>query len=116
MVSVYSEFKDLTKMKIKPIGKVIYLKLDTVESVGGKNVSLDTSSKKTTREFAEVVAIGPAVTQVKVGDKIFVKAWAIDIINHDKQEYFFTNEDANGLCAVVSGSKLIWQKRPRQLR
>jgi co-chaperonin GroES (HSP10) len=89
-------------MKIKPIGKVIYLRLDTVEQVGGKNVSLDTSSKKTTREFAEVLAIGPEVTQVKVGDKVFIKGWAIDMIMHDKQEYFFTHEDANGLCAVVS--------------
>lgn len=89
-------------MKIKPIGKVIYLKLDTVESVGGKNVSLDTSSKKTTREYAKVLAVGPEVTQCKVGDYVFVKAWAIDIINHDKVEYFFTNEDANGLCAVVN--------------
>jgi co-chaperonin GroES (HSP10) len=89
-------------MKIRPIGKVIYLKLDTVEQVGGNNVSLDTSSKKTTREFAKVLAVGPEVTQVKVGDKVFIKGWAIDMILHDKQEYFFTHEDANGLCAVVS--------------
>lgn len=89
-------------MKIKPIGKVIYLKLDTVEQVGGKNVSLDTSSKKTTREFAEVLAVGPDVTTVKVGDKLFVKGWAIDIINHDKKEYFFTSEDRDGICAVVT--------------
>lgn len=89
-------------MKIKPVGKVIYLKLDTVEQVGGKNVSLDTSSKKTTREFAEVLAVGPLVTSVKVGDKVFVKAWAIDIINHDKVEYFFTHEDRDGLCAIVN--------------
>lgn len=89
-------------MKIKPIGKVIYLKLDTVEKVGGSSVSLDTSSKKTIREFGEVLAIGPEVTQVKVGDKLFVKGWAIDTITHNKQEYFFTNEDANGLCAKVS--------------
>lgn len=89
-------------MKIKPIGKNIYLKLDTVQEIGGKNVSLDTSSKKTTREYAEVLAVGKDVTQVKVGDKVLLKAWAIDIINHDKKEYFFTNEDANGLCAIVS--------------
>jgi len=89
-------------MKIKPIGKVIYLKLDTVQEVGGKNVSLDTSSKKTTREFAEVLAVGPDVLTVKVGDYVFVKARAIDQITHDKKEYFFTNEDANGLCAVIS--------------
>lgn len=88
-------------MKVKPIGKVIYLKLDTVEQVGGKNVSLDTSSKKTTREFAEVLAVGPLVTQVKTGDKVFIKAWAIDVIRHEDKDYFFTNEDANGLCAVL---------------
>lgn len=88
-------------MKVKPIGKVIYLKLDTVESVGGKNVSLDTSSKKTTREVAEVLAVGPLVTQVKVGDIIHVKAWAIDVITSNKVEYFYTNEDANGICSIV---------------
>lgn len=88
-------------MKINPIGKTIYLKLDTVEKVGGSNVSLDTSSKKTTREFAEVIAVGPDVTQVKVGDKIFIKGYAIDCINYNKQEYFFTNEDVQGICAIV---------------
>lgn len=88
-------------MKIKPIGKVIYLKLDIVESIGGKNVSIDTSSKETTREFARVLAIGPEVTQVKVGDKILIKGWAVDTIVIDKVKYFFTNEDANGLCAVA---------------
>lgn len=87
--------------QIKPIGKVIYLKLDTVEEVGGANVSLDTSSKKTTREFAEVLAVGPDVTKVKVGDKLMVKAWAIDEIVQDKQSYFFTSEDRDGICAVV---------------
>lgn len=89
-------------MKIKPVGKVIYLKLDTVEEVGGSNVSLDTSSKKTTREFAEVLAIGPDVEKVKVGDKLFIKAWAIDEIVHDKQSHFFTSEDRDGICAVVA--------------
>lgn len=88
-------------MKVKPVGKVIYLKLDTVEQVGGKVASLDTSSKKTTREFAEVIAVGPLVTTVKPGDKVFIKAWAIDIINHDKVEHFFTHEDRDGLCAIV---------------
>lgn len=92
-------------MKIKPIGKVIYLKLDTVEQVGGKNVSLDTSSKKTTREVATVVAVGPEVTQVKVGDVIHIKAWAVDIIKDQDQEFFYTNEGANGICSVVSYTK-----------
>lgn len=89
-------------MKIKPVGKVIYLKLDTVEEIGGKAVSLDTSSKKTTREFAEVLAVGPEVLTVKVGDKLLVKAWAIDEIVHDKESYFFTSEDRDGICAVVA--------------
>jgi co-chaperonin GroES (HSP10) len=89
-------------MKVKPLGKVIYLKLDTVEQIGGATVSLDTSSKKTTREFAEVLAVGPDVKTVKKGDKVFVKGWSVDIIVHDKKEYFFTNEDRDGLCAVVT--------------
>lgn len=92
-------------MKITPIGKVIHLKLDTVEKVGGKVVSLDTSSKKTTREVAYVVAVGPGVTQVKAGDTIHVKAWAIDIIRDKDQDFFYTNEEANGICSVVSYGK-----------
>lgn len=89
-------------MTINPIGKVIYLKLDTVEEIGGSAVSLDTSSKKTTRELAEVLAIGPDVTKVKVGDRLMVKAWAVDEIVQDKVSYFFTSEDRDGICAVVA--------------
>lgn len=85
-------------MKVHPVGNKIYLKMDTVEKVG----DLDVSSKKTTREFAEVLAVGPDVKTVKRGDKILVKAWAVDCITHDKKEYFFVSENTEGICAVIT--------------
>lgn len=84
-------------MTITPVGNKIYLKMDTVKKVG----DLVTENKKTIHEFAEVLAVGPEVTIVKKGDHIFLKSWAVDIINHEKEEYFFISQNSDGICALV---------------
>lgn len=37
----------------------------------------------------------------EVGDHVFVKAWAIDIINYQDKKYYFCNLDTNGVLAIV---------------
>ena len=62
---------------------------------------LDTSSRESAVEFAEVVAVGEQVNSLKVGDKVFVKAWAIDIVTHNEKRFYFCDQTSNGILAKV---------------
>jgi len=86
-------------MTIRPLGNNIQLKIEEVQAG-----VLDTSSRDTVVEYAQVVAIGdsvPAFNVLKTGDYVFVKAWAIDSINYQDQKYYFCNLDTGGVLAVV---------------
>lgn len=83
-------------MKIKPLAGIIYLKIE--EPKAGV---LDTSSKPSAIEYAEVLAVGEFVEGIKKGDKVFVKAWAIDSIFFQDKKYYFVAEESNGILAVV---------------
>lgn len=85
-------------MKIQPAKGKIYLGMQNVKKVG----DLDVSSKKTIREVAEVKAIGEGVTSVEVGDTILVKAWAIDTVSYENEDYFFVSENSDGICGKVT--------------
>lgn len=101
-------------MIIEPRPNIVQLKIDDV-----KAGVLDTSSKQTAVEFAEVLAVGEEINEIcsstrhtgaqcmelhgkiKIGDKVFVKAWAIDIVTHNDIKYYFCNLDTNGILAIV---------------
>ena len=89
-------------MNIKPFAGKIHIKLDK-PSAGG----LDLSSKPTAVEYAEVIGVSiwyiDTVKQIlKVGDKIFVKAWGIDVITHNGETYYFVDADSKAICATVT--------------
>lgn len=84
-------------MKVKPLGNRVYIKIEEV-SAG----ALDLSSKPTVVEVGEVVALGKDVTlDIKVGDKVFFKAWAVDINTHEEKKYHTIAQDTNGIVAVI---------------
>jgi co-chaperonin GroES (HSP10) len=89
-------------MKIKPLPGIVQLKIDEVHAG-----VLDTSSRESAVEYAEVLAVGnmdnaPTLDSVpKVGDHVFVKSWAIDIITHQDKRYYFCNIETGGILAVV---------------
>ena len=84
-------------MKIIPLKNQVHLKID--EAKAG---ILDTSSRMSAVEYAEVLALGPDVTiDIKVGDHVFVKAWATDIITHEDKRYYFISTETNGILAIV---------------
>jgi co-chaperonin GroES (HSP10) len=63
---------------------------------------LDTSSRQSAVEYAEVVSVGEEVKmKIAKGDKVFVKSWSIDIISHEDNKYYFVNETSNGILAIV---------------
>ena len=82
---------------IIPIGNTIQIKIDEV-----KAGALDLSMKETAIEYGEVLAIGKDVRlDIKVGDKIFFKSWAIDIISYEGERFYFINPETNGLLAII---------------
>jgi co-chaperonin GroES (HSP10) len=83
-------------MKIQPISNMVQLRI--AEATAGV---LDTSSRASAVEFGEVIAVGPEVKGVVKGDKVFFKAWACDIINHEDKKYYFISETTNGILAIV---------------
>lgn len=83
-------------MSIEPLEHIVYLKLDKV-----KAGVLDTSSRSTAVEFAEVEAVGLGVKQIKKGDKLFVKSWGIDTVSHAGEKYYFVNINTGAILAIV---------------
>lgn len=88
-------------MKIQPRPDII--QLDIEEAKAGV---LDTSSRSSAVEYATVVAIGDSadgreIRSIQVGDKVFVKAWAVDIINHEDKKYYFVDINSKGILAVI---------------
>jgi len=84
-------------MTIQPLGSLVQLGLKEI-SAG----VLDTSSRDSAVEFATVLEIGPQAEGVLPGDKVFVKAWGIDIVNHEDKKYYFVDMTSNALLAVVN--------------
>lgn len=93
-------------MKIQPVGDVIFLSIEKA-NLG----ALDTSSVKTGMEWAIIKALGPDCNAesirtgtkgtLKIGDKVFVKAWGVDVIEFEGESYYFTSEARNAICAVI---------------
>lgn len=83
-------------LKINPQPGIVYIQTESV-SAG----SLDTSSRDSAVEFAEVVAFGKGVENLSIGDKIFYKAWAVDTVTHEGIRYNFINTNSGGILAVI---------------
>lgn len=85
-------------MKIQPLYDQIFL---TIEQA--KLGALSTSSVKTGMEWGIIAELGPDVKnkELKKGDKVFIKAWAVDVINYEEKDYYFTSESRGGLCAII---------------
>jgi co-chaperonin GroES (HSP10) len=83
-------------MKIIPLEGEIQIKVEEVHAG-----TLDTSSRESAVEFAEVLAVGEGVTQVQKGDKVLYKSWAVDICYHNDKKYYFINQKTGGIKAIV---------------
>lgn len=83
-------------MKIKPSKGEVQIKME--EAFAG---TLDTSSRESAVEYAEVIAVGEGVTEYVKGDFIFVKSWAIDRIDYKDKVYRFISVATHGIKAKV---------------
>ena len=82
---------------IKPLGDRIQLKIDE-PSVG----VLQIEGVPTAIECGEVIALGDLVIDIKKGDKVFFKSWAVDIITYEGKRYYFISQSSKGICALIS--------------
>jgi co-chaperonin GroES (HSP10) len=83
-------------MKIEPSEGKVYIKID--EAKAGV---LDTSSRNTAVEYAEVISVGNGVEEYKPKDKVFVKAWAVDIVTYEDKRYYFVDIKTGGILAKI---------------
>jgi co-chaperonin GroES (HSP10) len=83
-------------LTVKPFENKIQLNIEQP-----KAGQLDLSAKESAVEIAEVIAFGTNVNNVNIGDRLMVKAWAIDIITFGGEKYYFIDSDSRGLCAII---------------
>lgn len=58
----------------------------------------------TIAERATVLAKGPlcldsGLHQFQVGQVIYFKAWAVDVVSHEGKKHYFISEDSDAICA-----------------
>lgn len=86
-------------MTIKPINNKLQIKVDEPK-VG----ELDLSSKPSAVEVGTIIGLSfnAEINNIyKIGDKIFFKAWAIDIIDYNGEKFYFIDENSEGICAII---------------
>jgi len=83
-------------MKIKPTKNHIQLEID--EAKAG---ALSMESMVTAVEIGKIIAIGDEVSDLKVGQKVLFKAWAVDIVTVDGKRYYFLDLNTGGLKATL---------------
>jgi len=80
-------------MKIKPTPKMVLIKTDLVKQEDKDGFVIHHTGDGTMPEKAEVIAIGDKVTNVKVGDKILFKGYAMTEVHIDRDtKYHFIDE------------------------
>ena len=82
-----------------PLGARILIKTDKVK-IGNFEVNTPTA-----RETATVITVGEGwdMTQeaLKVGDRIHVKSWAIDVITEGDNTYNYVWQKTGGVCGII---------------
>lgn len=59
------------------------------------------SEDGTLNEYGEVIAIGPAVVSIKVGDRIGFSVFGVEKLVIDEQKHYFIMEDDEFLLATL---------------
>ena len=64
-------------LTIEPRPGIVYLKFNEAQAGG-----LDTSSRVSAVEYAEVIGVHKDDGGLKIGDHVFVKSWGVDFSSH----------------------------------
>jgi len=92
----------MIKSKIKPRGKNVLVIPDKNESKANEHgISMPSSVEEEPKETGKVVAIGPDVKDIKVGDKVMFATFAGDKIEMDKKKYVMLHDDDSEILATL---------------
>lgn len=84
------------KQQIHPLPNEIHLKVE-----GAVAGALDTSSRESAIETGIVISVGEAITEIKTGDTVLFKSWAVDIIDFNGVKHYFINKHTGGIKAIL---------------
>lgn len=74
---------------IYPRAKKLYLEMEALQPQGG----IVLPENMYVVERAKVLAVGPEVTEVVVGDVVLYKTWALDTVEIGEEKHCFLDED-----------------------
>jgi len=81
-------------MKVSPLFN--YLLIKPVEKQ-----QVLVSDDGTLNEYGEVIAIGPEVLHIKVGDRVGFSVFGVEKLVIDEQKYYFVRESGEFLLAKI---------------
>lgn len=88
-------------LKVKPHGRKLLMSIPET-----KTGSLVVQQGAQIQEIGTVIAVGkeidPKYYQIKVGDTLHFKAWAVDIITVDGEKFYYLDADSDAICGIVT--------------
>lgn len=86
--------------KVKPYRSKLLLSIPET-----KTGSLVVQQGAQIQEVGTILAMGshldPKYTELRVGDTIQFKAWAVDIITVDGEKFYYLDADSDAICGIV---------------
>lgn len=83
-----------THMQIKPFRNRILVKPH-------ENQSILRSEDGSLSEYGEVLAIGPEVQEIKIGDKLGFSVFGVEKLIIEDEKYYFLTEDSEFILAIL---------------
>ncbi|VEU82244.1 GroES family chaperonin [Acholeplasma hippikon] len=77
---------------LKPLNEYVVLSFEKVESKTESGIILSTSEKDKP-SIGNVVALGPKVKDIKVGDKVVYQTYSGTKVKFDEKEYLIIKEE-----------------------
>ena len=77
---------DVTPLNRRVIAKVLKTK-ETQKTTSAGILLTEEAGKKL--DYLEVVAVDPQITEIKIGDKIYVSKYSGDTYKEDGEEYYY---------------------------
>ena len=84
-------------MNLKPLSN--NLLIEGIEKQSAVGIIIPDSARKGRPETGIVVAIGPKVEGIKIGDKVLIKGYMVDELEIDNKKYMVGQSDA--IIAII---------------
>ena len=82
---------------LKPLSNNLLILGEEKQSASG--IIIPDTARKDRPSVGKIVAVGPKVKDVKIGDKVLIKTYMTDELSVDDKKYLICQED--GVIAIV---------------